>query len=184
VRSSFNFTNGTYVTDEGTYMEDVVVTGVTYCRDEAKVTIGKVPDRPGIASLIFGGLAEKNIVVDMIIQNMSEDGYTDISFTVAKDDLERAIKAISGVAKNIGAQKVLSATNIAKVSIVGMGMRSHSGVAHRMFKTLADKNINIMMISTSEIKISCVIELEYVELAVRSLHKEFGLDKVNGAKNG
>ena len=158
-------------------MEKVVVSGVTYNKNEARVTVKRVPDSPGIAAKIFKPLFDAGIVVDMIIQNTSEDGYTDMTFTVPKPDFRKSIQLVEKVAKEIGAEKVLGDENIAKVSIVGVGMRSHAGVAQKMFETLAQEGINILMISTSEIKISCVIEEKYTELAVRVLHKAFGLDK-------
>lgn len=158
-------------------MEDVVVTGITHDRGQAKLSILRVPDRPGIASQVFGGLAGQNIVVDMIVQNIGRDGSTDISFTLARADRQRAESALAGVAREIGAAGVVADDRIAKVSIVGVGMRSHSGVAARVFATLSKENINIQMISTSEIAVSCVIEDKYAELAVRSLHDAFELGK-------
>ena len=163
-------------------MEDVVVTGVTHDRGQAKLSILRVPDRPGIASRVFGGLARQNIVVDMIVQNIGRDGSTDISFTLARADRQRAETALAGVAKEIGAAGVLADDRIAKVSIVGVGMRSHSGVASRMFKTLARESVNIQMISTSEIAISCVIEDKYTELAVRALHEAFEVGRAGVAQ--
>jgi aspartate kinase len=157
-------------------MEKVVVSGVAYNKNEARVTIKKVPDQPGVASQIFEPVFKSGIIVDMIVQNTSEDAYTDLTFTVPKPDFHETMKLVSGVAKNIGAEKVLGDENIAKVSIIGVGMRSHAGVAQKMFGTLAKENINIIMISTSEIKVSCVIEEKYTELAVRVLHHAFGLD--------
>ncbi len=177
VRSSFKKERGTMVVPETKDMEKVVVSGVTYNKNEARVTIKRVPDRPGIAAKIFKPLFDAGIVVDMIIQNTSEDGYTDMTFTVPKPDFKKSIQLVKEVAKEIGAEKVLGDENIAKVSIVGVGMRTHAGVAKKMFETLAQEGINILMISTSEIKISCVIEEKYTELAVRVLHRAFGLDK-------
>jgi aspartate kinase len=156
-------------------MEKVLVSAVAYTKDEARVTIKKVPDRPGIASQIFEPVFKSGIVVDMIVQNTSEDELTDLTFTVPKSDFYKTMKLLSHVAEKIGAEKVLGDEDIAKVSIVGVGMRSHAGVAQKMFAALAKENINIMMISTSEIKVSCVIEEKYTELAVRVLHKAFGL---------
>jgi aspartate kinase len=175
VRSSFNDNEGTLVTKEDDEMEQVVVSGVTYDKNQAKLTLIGVPDRPGIASKIFGAVAAENIIVDMIIQNVSQGGMTDISFTVPKGDSRKAMGIISKIRDEIGAADLQLTENIAKVSIVGVGMRSHSGVAAKMFSTLASEGINIMMISTSEIKISCVIDSKYAELAIRSLHEAFGL---------
>jgi aspartate kinase len=175
VRSSFNNNPGTMVVKEDVEMEGVVVSGVTYNKNEAKISIMRVPDRPGIAAKIFGAVAKDNIVVDMIIQNISQDGHTDISFTVAKPDLRKALQIMDEVAKEIVAEKVISDDKIAKVSLVGVGMRSHSGVASAMFDCLGREGINIQMISTSEIKISCVIDSKYAELAVRALHDAFKL---------
>lgn len=158
-------------------MEDVVVSGVTYDKNQAKITVIGVPDRPGIAKAIFDPIADANINVDMIIQNVSQDGLTDISFTVARTELPKAVKVIENVVKEIGAQKFITDDSIAKVSCVGVGMRSHPGVAATMFDALADEGINIIMISTSEIKVSCVIEDKYLELAIRALHRAFELEK-------
>src|SRR5437867_6875873 len=177
VRSSFKPDPGTIVTREDHSMEDVVVTGITHDRGQAKLSILRVPDRPGIASQVFGGLAKQNIVVDMIVQNIGRDGSTDISFTLARADRQRVEIALAGVATEIGAAGMVADDRIAKVSIVGVGMRSHSGVAARVFATLSNENINIQMISTSEIAVSCVIEDKYAELAVRSLHDAFELGK-------
>jgi len=173
VLSSLEEKPGTLVIKEDKDMEKVIVSGVTSDKNQAKITIVGVPDRPGIAAEIFGKLAEANINVDMIIQNVGLDGKTDLSFTVAKTDLLRAIDACEAVKNSIGASKVVSDENIAKVSIVGVGMKSHAGVAAKMFKLLSDNNINIQMISTSEIKISCVIDEKFSELAVRVLHDKF-----------
>ncbi len=176
VRSTFSDTRGTMVVAETKDMEKVLVSGVAYSKNESRVTIRKVPDRPGIASRIFDPVFESGIVVDMIVQNTSIDGSTDITFTVPKPDFYRTMKLVSQVAQEVGAEKVLGDEDIAKVSIVGVGMRTHAGVANRMFAALASENINIMMISTSEIKLSVVIQAKYLELAVRTLHKTFGLD--------
>ena len=157
-------------------MEKVLVSGVAYNKNEARITVKKVPDRPGTAARIFEPMFTAGIVVDMIVQNTSEDGSTDLTFTVPKADFQKSLKLVSEVAKAIGAEKVLGDENIAKVSIVGVGMRNHAGVAQKMFRILADENINITMISTSEIKISCIIEEKYTELAVRVLHEAFGLE--------
>ena len=177
VRSSFNDNPGTIVTEEDASMEEVVVSGVTYSMDEAKITVVHVPDRPGVAARLFGPIAQANIIVDMIIQNASADGYTDVTFTVPKADFNKALEIVRATAKEIGASEVRADEDIAKVSIVGVGMRTHAGVASKMFQALASEGINIMMISTSEIKISCVISAKYTELAVRTLHEAFGLGK-------
>jgi len=177
VRSSFNDKNGTWVVKEDEKMEKVMVSGVTLNKNEARVTIAGVPDRPGIASKIFSPISDAHIVVDMIIQNSSADGLTDLTFTVPKVDLKRALKLVKKTAEEIKAKEVLTEENIVKVSIVGAGMVSHSGVASKMFTALAGENINILMISTSEIKISCVVEAKYGELAARVLHQAFNLEK-------
>jgi aspartate kinase len=176
VRSTFTKERGTMVIAETKDMEKVLVSGVAYNKDEARITITKVPDTPGIAAQIFEPVFKSGIVVDMIVQNTSEEGITDLTFTVLKSDFYNTMKLVSEVAETIGAERVLGDEHIAKISIIGVGMRTHAGVAQKMFKTLASENINIMMISTSEIKISCVIEEKYTELAVRELHKSFGLD--------
>jgi aspartate kinase len=175
VRSSFNAGQGTLVVREDVEMEKVVVSGIAYNKNEAKITVLRVADRPGIAAKLFTRVAEANIVVDMIVQNISQDGTTDISFTVPKPDYPKAMQIVTGVAKELGAPQVVGDDKIAKVSIVGVGMRTHSGVAARMFEALAGEKINIMMISTSEIKVSCVIDAKYAELAVRVLHDVFDL---------
>ncbi len=175
VRSSFNDNPGTMVLKEDAAMEKVVVSGIAYNKQEAKITITRVADRPGIAAMLFGRVADANIVVDMIVQNISQDGSTDISFTVPKTDYSRALEIVRAVAKEIVADKVIGDDKIAKISIVGVGMRTHSGVAARMFENLGREQINIQMISTSEIKVSCVIDVKYTELAVRVLHDTFGL---------
>ncbi|MCX7857155.1 MAG: aspartate kinase [Deltaproteobacteria bacterium] len=179
VKSSFVDGPGTLVCKEvpKMAMEKVMISGVTFNKNEAKITISKVPDRPGIAAKIFSALADSNIVVDIIVQNVSKGNYTDITYTVAKTDAKKAYKITEQVAKEIGAEQVILDENIAKVSIVGSGMMSHYGVAAKMFSTLASEGINIEAITTSEIKISCVIEAKYGELAVQALHKAFGLDK-------
>ncbi|MFH0772421.1 MAG: aspartate kinase [Candidatus Omnitrophota bacterium] len=178
VRSSFSRVEGTIISKEVKAMEKIDVSGVALQKDEAKVTICDVPDKPGIAAIIFKELAVNNIVIDMIVQNVGRTGTTDISFTVLKEDLPKTIKIAKKVGKEVGAGDVIKDENIAKVSIVGIGMRSHSGIAARMFKALASKKINIEMISTSEIKISCVIEKRHAEEAMRALHSEFELKKV------
>ena len=177
VRSTFKPDPGTLVTREDHSMEEVVVTGITHDRGQAKVSILRVPDRPGIAAQVFGGLGAQNIVVDMIVQNISHDGLTDISFTLPRADRQRAERVLAGLAKDIGAEGVAADDRIAKVSIVGVGMRSHASVAARMFATLSKEGINIQMISTSEIAVSCVIEDKYAELAVRALHDAFELGR-------
>ena len=177
VRSSFKPDEGTLVTKEEHGMEEAVVTGVTHDRSQAKISILRVPDRPGIAAQVFGAIAERNIVVDMIVQNISRDGYTDMSFTVPRGDHARAVAALEDVARTVGAQGVVHDERVAKVSIVGVGMRSHSGVASRMFGVLSREGINIQMISTSEIAISCVVEDKYTELAVRALHETFDVGR-------
>jgi aspartate kinase len=177
VRSTFTNERGTMVVAETKDMEKVLVSGVAYSKNEARVTIKKVPDKPGIAAKLFDPIFKAGIVVDMIVQNTSEDEMTDLTFTVPKPDFLKTMELVKEVATEIGAEKVLGDKEIAKVSIVGVGMRNHAGIALKMFETLAKENINIMMISTSEIKISCVIEEKYTELAVRVLHKAFGLEK-------
>lgn len=177
VRSSFTDLTGTLVTEEDESMEAVAVSGVTYSADEAKITVIRVPDKPGVAARVFKPVTAANIIVDMIIQNASADGYTDLTFTVPKADYKKALDLVRKTADEIQAAEVRGEEGIAKVSIVGVGMRSHAGVASEMFQSLAKEGINIMMISTSEIKISCVIESKYTELAVRVLHDTFGLGK-------
>ena len=177
VRSSFSDEGGTLVTKEDKEMEKEVVSGVTYDRDQAKITLVRVPDRPGIAARLFTPLAEHNIVVDMIIQNASVDGFTDLTFTVSRKDIREAYRLVEEVGRDIGAKSVEVDENVAKISIIGVGMVSHSGVAAKMFTTLAHEGINILMISTSDIKISCVVEAKYTELAVMVLHDAFVLDK-------
>lgn len=176
VRSTFSNERGTMVVSETKDMEKVTVSGIAFNKNEARITISKVPDKPGVAASIFNPLVKSGIVVDMIVQNTSEEGLADLTFTVTKADFYKSMKLLSDVAKEIGAEKVLGDENIAKVSIIGVGMRTHAGVAQKMFTTLAKENINIMMISTSEIKVSCVIEEKYTELAVRVLHEAFGLE--------
>lgn len=177
VLSSFTDNPGTLVTAEDSDMENVVVSGVAYDKNQLKITIVGVPDKPGVAAKIFSVISQANIIVDMIIQNVSEGGLTDVSFTVLKTDSKRTMDVMKKIVADIGARDVNLEEDIAKVSIIGVGMRSHSGVASQMFSALAEEGINIMMISTSEIKISCVIEAKYTELAVRVLHKVFELDK-------
>ena len=177
VRSTFVETEGTWVIEEDKTMESMLVSGVTYNKNEARLTISRVPDKPGIASKIFMPISDAGIVVDMIIQNTRAGDITDMTFTVPRTDYKKALEILKKVASDIGAEDVSSADNIAKVSIVGVGMRNHSGIASTMFQVLANEGINIMMISTSEIKVSCVIEEKYTELAVRALHEAFALDK-------
>jgi len=175
VRSTFSDNPGTVVSKEDVTMEKVAVAGVTYDKNEAKITIIKVPDTPGVASKIFTPISNANINVDMIIQNVSEDGCTDLTFTVSETDLKRALEVVKEVVNRIGAEDFQYDKDIVKVSIVGVGMRSHAGVAAKMFSVLASEGINILMISTSEIKISCVVSAKYKELAVRVLHDAFEL---------
>ena len=177
VRSSFNEEEGTMVVNENSGMEGLIVTAVTHDKNQARITLKKVPDQPGVAEKIFSPIAESGIIVDMIIQNTRAGGKTDLTFTVPKADIDRALAIESKIAEKIGAEDVFGDKNIAKVSVIGVGMKNHSGVASTMFGALAKANINIMMISTSEIRISCVIEENYTELAVRVLHTAFGLDK-------
>ena len=171
--------SGTLITfEENEKMEQAVVAGIAFNRDEAKLTVLGVPDKPGIAYQILGPVADANIDIDVIIQNMSHDGRTDFSFTVHRNDYQRAFELLkTKVVPELGAKQVLGDQKICKVSIVGIGMRSHVGVASKMFQTLADEAINIQMITTSEIKTSVVIDEKYMELAVRALHKAFGLDQ-------
>ena len=157
-------------------MEQAVISGIAFNRDEAKITLLDVPDRPGIAAQILGPVADANIEVDMIVQNIAADGNTDFTFTVHRNDLQRTATLLKDLAPKLGARGVTTDAKIAKVSIVGVGMRSHAGVASRMFKALSDVNINIQLITTSEIKICVVVDEKYLELAVRALHSEFGLD--------
>ena len=184
VNSSFKEGKGTLVTREDADMEGVMVSGVTGDRNQAKITIVGVPDRPGIAARVFGAVANANIVVDMIIQNVSQASTTDISFTVPKADLRNAVDLVQRLSEEIGARSVAVTESIAKVSLIGVGMRSHSGVAAKMFEVLSREGVNIMMISTSEIKISCVIEEKSLELAMRTLHTAFGLDRVSAPALG
>jgi aspartate kinase len=173
VRSTFSDVEGTWVVKEDESMDDVLVSGVSYDKNEVKITILRVPDRPGLAAQVFGPIAEANIVVDMIIQNASADGTTDLTFTVSKADYKKALSIVEKTAPAIAAKGVDVDTNIAKVSVVGVGMRTHAGVAAKMFQVLAEEGVNIEMISTSEIKISVVIAAKYTELAVRVLHDAF-----------
>lgn len=177
VKSTFSDKGGTLVTREDKDMEREIISGVTYDRDQVKITVVHVPDQPGVAAALFTPLSDKNIFVDMIIQNASLEGFTDLTFTVSKKDLKDAQKIVDATAKKVGAKKVEVDDQVAKISIIGVGMASHSGVAAKMFNTLAGEGINIMMISTSEIKISCIIQRKYMELAVSVLHDAFALDK-------
>jgi len=176
VLSSFTDAPGTLVVDEDEIVEQEIVAGIAYSRDEAKVTVRRVPDKPGIAAAIFVPLAEAGINVDMIVQNVAEDGTTDMTFTVGKTDLIHAQTCLEAARAKIGYAEISADSDVAKLSVVGVGMRSHAGVAGTMFKTLADRGINIQVISTSEIKVSVLIGAEYTELAVRALHTAYGLD--------
>ena len=176
VLSSFQDIPGTMVVDEDEIVEKQNVSGVAYSRDEAKMTVRRVKDRPGIAATIFGALAAANVNVDMIVQNLGADGTTDMTFTVGKADLPRAHEALGAIQNDIGYTDLLEDPDVAKISVVGVGMRSHAGIANTMFRALADKGINIQVISTSEIKVSVLIAAEYTELAVRALHTAYGLD--------
>jgi len=181
VRPSFNESEGTLVTDLSGDMEQMDVRAAAMDANEAKITLRHVDDRPGVAAIIFAELARACINVDMIVQNASAEGRADVSFTVMKEDLLRALEVAEDLGRRLGGATVESDENIAKVSIVGVGMRSHSGVAEKMFRALADRKINILMISTSEIKISCVVEGTAGQDALRAVHKAFELDKRNGA---
>jgi len=176
VLSSFQDLPGSLVVDEEELLEQPVVTGIAYSRDDAKVTLRRVPDRPGIAAAVFGALATANINVDMIVQNLGADGTTDMTFTVGRADLPRTRDVLDGARGEFGFEAVLADPEVAKISVVGIGMRSHAGVANTMFKALAEKGINISVISTSEIKVSVLIGADYTELAVRALHTAYGLD--------
>ena len=181
VLSSFEEGPGTLITFEEEGMEEPLISGIAFNRAEAKITVLGVPDRPGIAGAILGPVSDANIEVDMIVQNVSSEGLTDFTFTVLTTDYERALEITQAVGKELGAREVSGTTQIGKISLVGVGMRSHAGVATRMFRALADEGINIQMISTSEIKISVVIDEKYLELGVRALHTAFGLDSETGA---
>lgn len=176
VRSTFSSDIGTLVTQEDLSMESVLVSGIAYDKDQARVTLLNVPDVPGIAAAVFGPLSEHGIVVDMIVQNTSQDGHTDMTFTISRKDLQHTLEIMDEVVKKIGADKVMHDVSVAKVSAIGVGMRNHAGVATRAFSALTQEGINILMISTSEIKITILIQEKYVELAVRILHDTFGLD--------
>jgi aspartate kinase len=176
VLSSFTDAPGTLVVDEDEIVEQRVVSGIAYSRDEAKITVQRVADRPGVAAAIFGPLADNAINVDMIVQNISEDGHTDLTFTVARSDLDRAVAVLQECRGAVGFYALKPDSNVVKLSVIGVGMRSHAGVAQQMFKTLAERGINIQVISTSEIKVSVLIAAEYTELALRALHTAYGLD--------
>ena len=167
---------GTLVVDEDEILEQEIVAGIAYSRDEAKVTVRRVPDRPGVAAAVFGPLADAHVNVDMIVQSTGADGSTDMTFTTSKTDLARTIKVLEGARGDIQYGELLTDSEVAKISVVGVGMRSHAGVANTMFRTLSERSINIQVISTSEIKVSVLIGLEYTELAVRALHGAYGLD--------
>lgn len=176
VRSTFSDDPGTLVTQEDSGMEAVLVSGIAYDKDQARVTLCDVPDIPGMAAAVFGPLSESGILVDMIVQNTSQDGLTDMTFTISRKDLPQTLELMEKTIQKTGASKVIYDVNVAKVSAIGVGMRNHSGVAARAFATLSQEGINILMISTSEIKITILIQEKYVELAVRILHDTFGLD--------
>lgn len=177
VLSSFKEGPGTLITYEEDNMEQAAISGIAFNRDEAKLTILGVPDQPGVAHNILGSIGEANIEVDMIIQNVGGDGTTDFTFTVHRNDYDRALEILNATSKKLGAREVNGDNTIVKISLVGVGMRSHAGIASQMFKALADEGINIRMISTSEIKISVVVDEKYLELGVRALHSEFGLEQ-------
>ncbi|MDD2705629.1 MAG: aspartate kinase [Acidocella sp.] len=176
VLSSFTDAPGTLVVDEEEVVEQEIVAGIAYSRDEAKITVRRVPDRPGIAAAIFVPLSDANINVDMIVQNVAADGTTDMTFTVGKTDFLRAQAVLEEAKKDVGFAEIITDQNVAKISVVGVGMRSHAGVAGTMFRTLAERGINIQVISTSEIKVSVLVAAEYTELAVRALHTAYKLD--------
>ena len=178
VLSSFKDGLGTLITlEDDDDMEKPVVSGIAFNRDEAKLTVAGIPDTPGVAYRILGPISDANIEVDVIVQNVSEDGTTSLTFTVHRNDMEKAQRLLEGVSAEVNARSVIADDGIAKVAIVGVGMRSHAGVAARMFKALAQENINIQMISTSEIKITVVVDEKYLELAVRTLHSAFDMDE-------
>jgi len=177
VRSTFSDEPGTIVTQEDENMEAVMVSGIAYDKDQARITLIHVQDNPGVSAQIFSPLADKKILVDMIVQNPSKDGLTDMTFTVPRSDVKQTIKTLEKLKYEIGYEELSSNLNVAKVSIIGVGMRNHSGVASKAFRALADENVNILMISTSEIKITCLVDDKYTELAVRTLHKAFNLEE-------
>ena len=183
VLSSFEDKPGTWVVDEDEIVEQELIAGVAYARNEAKITLINVADRPGVVAAIFGPLADANLNVDMIVQNVSHDtGTTDVTFTITRTDLPRTLDLLERLRDTLRYERVISDANVAKISVVGVGMKSHAGVAQRMFKALADKGINIQVISTSEIKISVLIADDYTELAVRALHSAYGLDALDAAE--
>ena len=182
VRSTFSPEAGTYVVSEDEIVEHQEVSGITYSRNEAKITLLRVADRPGIAAGIFGPLADANINVDMIVQNVSEDGRTDLTFTVNRPDLDSAVEVLSRHQNEIGVESLVFDNKVAKISVIGVGMRSHAGIAQKMFQTLAEKSINIQVITTSEIKVSVLVDEEYMELAVRALHTAYDLDDNQSAE--
>lgn len=177
VRSTFSDEIGTYVTQEDENMESILVSGIAYDKDQARITLARVKDVPGVSASLFTPIAEQGILVDMIVQNPSRDGRTDMTFTVPRADLDKTLEIIDSIRDELGAEEVLYDKNVCKVSVIGVGMRNHSGVASKAFQALKDDNINILMISTSEIKITCLIEEKYTELAIRTLHNTFGLDQ-------
>ncbi len=179
LRSSFDLVEGTRVSKEDSDMERAEISGVAYNRDEAKVTIKGIPDQPGIAAAVFGPVAEADINVDVIVQNIAEDGRTDLTFTVPRNDYQATMDLLEKLRVDMKAREVIGDDTVAKVSIIGVGMRSHTGVAKKMFDVLAQESINIQMITTSEIKVTVVLEEKYLELAVRALHQAFGLDQAN-----
>ncbi len=178
VRSSFTWEPGTWVVEEGPTMEEAIISGVTHDTSEAKITISQVADRPGVAASLFRALADESVNVDMIVQNVSTAGHTDISFTVPRDDLHRGLTVMEKVAAEIEASGVTHDAGVARVTLVGAGMKTNPGVAAKMFEVLSDEGVNIEMISTSSIRISCVVQESDVEAAVRALHSAFELDKV------
>ncbi|PIE59268.1 MAG: aspartate kinase [Desulfobulbus propionicus] len=179
VRSTFTDTIGTWVVEEEKHMESLLVSGITYNKNEARITIKDVPDQPGTASKVFLPISDENILIDMIIQNTHDGHLTDMTFTVMRSDYQRAMAIVQAIAKELGASSVTGDQLIAKISIVGVGMRNHSGIASTMFHILSKEQINVQMVSTSEIKVSCIIDEKYTELAIRALHDAFALDKVN-----
>jgi aspartate kinase len=178
VLSSFEEGEGTLITFEDDVMEQAKISGIAFNRDESQLTVLGVPDEPGVAYKILGPIAEANIEIDMIVQNTSRDGTTDFTFTVNRTDFRKALQILNRVSNDLGGREAHGDDRIVKISLVGVGMRSHAGIAAQMFKTLSDEGINIRMISTSEIKISVVVDEKYLELGVRSLHEAFGLDRV------
>lgn len=178
VRSSFSDNPGTLLIHEDTKMEHVLVSGIALDRDQARITLRSCPDRPGVSASIFGPLAQANVGVDMIVQNPSREGVTDLTFTVSRKELKKALAVVENLKGEMNGMEILSDAGVCKVSVIGVGMRNHSGVASKAFDFLSRENINILMISTSEIKISCLIEEKYAELAVRTLHEAFELDKI------